>query len=193
MAGYDGRGTNFPLTIVDGADMAFQLTVVDSDSAAVDLSSATIAGEIYNAANTLLDTMTAAVSGAGNNIVTLSFTDTETAALTSPTSWTLWVTRGGDKRPWLAGRVSLVDGDRGQTSTSGSTTLTVDSNLTATVTVNAVGGVSSDAATISSGAGAPGSTPSKVGDIYIDTSTPAAYIATGTSSSADWAGILTAS
>lgn len=39
---------------------------------------------------------------------------------------------------------------------------------------------------ISSGAGAPASTPTKVGDIYIDTTGDNAYIAVGTASSADW-------
>lgn len=40
--------------------------------------------------------------------------------------------------------------------------------------------------TISSGAGVPASTPTKVGDIYIDTTGDDAYIAVGTASSADW-------
>lgn len=39
---------------------------------------------------------------------------------------------------------------------------------------------------ISSGAGAPTSTPTKVGDIYIDTTADDAYIAVGIASSADW-------
>jgi hypothetical protein len=39
---------------------------------------------------------------------------------------------------------------------------------------------------ISSGAGAPGITPTKVGDIYIDTTGDRVYIAKGTASSADW-------
>lgn len=39
---------------------------------------------------------------------------------------------------------------------------------------------------ITSGAGAPASTPTKVGDIYIDTTGDDAYIAVGTASSADW-------
>lgn len=39
---------------------------------------------------------------------------------------------------------------------------------------------------ILSGAGAPGSTPAKVGDIYIDTTNDNSYIAVGTASSADW-------
>ena len=39
---------------------------------------------------------------------------------------------------------------------------------------------------ISSGSGAPSSTPNKVGDIYIDTTNDISYIATGTASSSDW-------
>lgn len=39
---------------------------------------------------------------------------------------------------------------------------------------------------ISSGNGAPASTPGKVGDIYVDTDTPAFYYADGNASSADW-------
>jgi len=39
---------------------------------------------------------------------------------------------------------------------------------------------------ISSGAGAPSSTPSAVGDIYVDTTADTAYVAAGTASSADW-------
>lgn len=39
---------------------------------------------------------------------------------------------------------------------------------------------------IESGAGAPASTPGKIGDLYVDTSAPALYYADGTSSSADW-------
>ena len=42
------------------------------------------------------------------------------------------------------------------------------------------------APTISSGADLPTSTPTKIGDIYIDTSTPSFYYANGTTSSADW-------
>jgi len=44
----------------------------------------------------------------------------------------------------------------------------------------------SNSPTISSGAGVPSSTPSKVGDIYIDITAKKTYFATGTTSSADW-------
>ncbi len=43
---------------------------------------------------------------------------------------------------------------------------------------------------VSTGTTAPSSTPSKVGDIYIDTTLSRFYIAVGTSSSADWRGVL---
>ena len=43
----------------------------------------------------------------------------------------------------------------------------------------------------SSGAGVPSSTPSNLGDIYVDTTNLRFYIATGTSSSADWKKVLT--
>ena len=43
-----------------------------------------------------------------------------------------------------------------------------------------------DAPQISSGTSAPATTPSKVGDVFVDTNNNNTYVATGTSSSADW-------
>jgi len=40
--------------------------------------------------------------------------------------------------------------------------------------------------TISSGVEAPASTPTKVGDIYVDTNLAKVYIAAGTTNSSDW-------
>jgi hypothetical protein len=40
--------------------------------------------------------------------------------------------------------------------------------------------------TVTSGSGAPGTTPAALGQIYVDTSGLKAYISCGTSSSADW-------
>lgn len=148
MAGYDGRGARFPLTIVRGADLGFTLTVTSGGSA-VDLSAATIAGEVYDTSGTLVDTLTATVSGGGNNVVSLAFTDTETTALTGTRySWTLWVTRGGDKRPWLAGQVNVTDGTQGQSGSTGSYTLTVDEDLSVAIDVAAVGGSGGGASTL---------------------------------------------
>ena len=46
-----------------------------------------------------------------------------------------------------------------------------------------------DAPSIESGIGAPSSTPSKIGDIYVDISTPQLYFSKGSTSSADWIAI----
>ena len=45
-------------------------------------------------------------------------------------------------------------------------------------------------AKVSSGAGAPSSTPTMLGAIYIDTTATKMYIALGTSSSADWKKVI---
>ena len=50
----------------------------------------------------------------------------------------------------------------------------------------------SGGSTVTSGAGAPSSTPGGLGYIYVDTTNDAAYIAADTSSSADWDEVLTA-
>ncbi len=44
---------------------------------------------------------------------------------------------------------------------------------------------------VSTGAGAPSSTPTMAGAIYIDTTNKKMYIAMGTSSSSDWKKVLT--
>jgi hypothetical protein len=58
----------------------------------------------------------------------------------------------------------------------------VDSTVAAAVWLNLTAAGSS----VTSGAGAPGSTPSAVGDVYIDTTADTAYIATDTTGSGDW-------
>jgi hypothetical protein len=138
---YDGRGGKFDIIAVRGADLAFTVTAT-SDGSPVDLSAATIAGELYASDGTVADTLTDVVSGAGSNIITLSFTDAEMALLAGASyPWTLWVTRGGDKRPWLAGRVRVVDSSNGVKATdSDAVTLIVDSDVNVSINVLAVGG-----------------------------------------------------
>jgi hypothetical protein len=168
--GYDGRGTRFPLTIVRGADFAIDLVVTDSLGVAVNLSTATIAGTIYTTAGTSTVVMTPVVSGVGSNVITLSLTETQTAALTDTAyRWTLWVTRGSDIRPWLAGRVNVATATSGGSPTSGTQNLTVDSDLTVAVTVAVV--AASAVATIQSAA----PTPADPGDLWIDSDDLALY------------------
>lgn len=148
MAAYDGRGTQFDLVIPSGADMAFTVTATDSADAAIDLSAATITAELYDNAGTVVDTLTDAVSGAGDNVITLSLTDVETAALVGVARWTLWVTRGGDKRPWLAGRAQVVAGSSAQTTTGSNLSLVVDTDVNVAVSVAAIGGSGGGASTL---------------------------------------------
>lgn len=57
------------------------------------------------------------------------------------------------------------------------------------VTINPATGVFAGASNIpyiTSGSGAPGTTPGKIGDMYVRTSNAKVYVSTGTSSSADW-------
>lgn len=141
MAGYDGRGARFNIVAVEGNDLSFTVTAVDSDAAAVDLSAATITGTVYNGSGTAIDTLTDAVSGAGSNIITLSFTDAEVDALVDPKSWALVVERGGDARTWLAGSFTVSGSDRARTGTSGTAvTATVDTNVTVAATLTGLTG-----------------------------------------------------
>lgn len=134
MAGYDGRGARYDIDVPLGNDLSVAVTAVDSDSAAVDLSAATIVATIYDKTDTALDTFSASVGGAGSNVITLSLTDTEVDALTSPTSWALVVTRSGDSRTWAAGRFNVTSKDRPRNgSTSTTITATVDTNVTVTL------------------------------------------------------------
>ena len=72
--------------------------------------------------------------------------------------------------------------------------LTKLSEVTATSTeLNYVDGVTSNVqtqlnskSTVSSGASAPATTPGAIGDLYVETTTPALYYADATASSADW-------
>lgn len=58
--------------------------------------------------------------------------------------------------------------------------------IVATDVQSAINALDSGKPTISSGAGIPGTTPTKVGDIYVDTTGLKLYFATATSSSGDW-------
>ena len=84
-------------------------------------------------------------------------------------------------------------GDLGSLGTQN--TIAVPTDITATGTASGTTFLRGDGAwatpagsgiTVSSGAGAPASTPAAVGDIYIDTTGDNAYLATGTASAADW-------
>lgn len=65
-------------------------------------------------------------------------------------------------------------------------------NLSGDLSHGHVSGVKLTALTALSGNGAPATTPTGIGLIYIDTLNGVMYISMGTTSSADWKGVLTA-
>lgn len=67
-----------------------------------------------------------------------------------------------------------------------SSTQTVNVSSSGTVSVVQSGPTGPAGTNVTSGDGAPSSTPAAVGYIYIDTTADRAYIAVGTASSADW-------
>lgn len=75
---------NLDLTIQQGSDFAYVLTITSDGSTPVDLSSTTCAAKIrsdFGTSATVLATITATVTDAANGEITLSLTDTVTAAL----------------------------------------------------------------------------------------------------------------
>jgi len=96
-----------------------------------------------------------------------------------------------DVTPQLGGTLDLNGNLVGAASAADLTKLAA---LTSTaVELNYTDGVTSNIqtqldtkTTVSTGAGTPGSTPTKEGDIYIDTTDDIIYISTGSASSADW-------
>lgn len=66
------------------------------------------------------------------------------------------------------------------------TTASLNSHTSNTSNPHIVTATQIGAPTISSGTSSPTSTPSKVGDIYVDTANIKTYVAKGTSSTADW-------
>jgi len=153
------------------------------------MSSFSLAGDT-GTPETVGDGNTLTVAG-GNGISTVvSATDTvtvtadvqsvagETGAITASALRTAINVEDGATADQSAAEIAAMSQDwRG----TGAETL-----IQATTALQSAGG-----SNVTSGAGAPSSTPSAVGDVYIDTTADVAYIATGTASSADWDEVLT--
>lgn len=108
---YERLPASLPMAFVAGDDFPFRLLVNR------DLAGYTYAATITNAATGAVAatfTVTAApvtVAGATHTRITLTLTDTQTAALVPPTAyrWSLrWTTPTGDTRTAVAGRVRVV-------------------------------------------------------------------------------------
>lgn len=138
--GADFRGANYPLTIPRGTDGSITLTVTEDDVAR-SMASATLSALVLDRDDATAATFTCTVSGASNNIVTISWTDTQSALLTdSNYSWAFTVTEASVTTVWLSGRVYPTDKDRPRGGSSGSTVdVEVDNTISVSVTVNGIG------------------------------------------------------
>lgn len=81
--------------------------------------------------------------------------------------------------------VTISTGGRGKGGTTEQTHV-IGEPIRMNVTAETIDEINDNCSIISSGATAPASTPTKIGDIYVDTTASKVYISKGISSSADW-------
>lgn len=81
--------------------------------------------------------------------------------------------------------ITISTGGRGLGGTTEQTHV-IGETIRMNITAESIQEISDTFPTISSGTTAPASTPTKVGDVYLDTTAKKIYFATGISSSADW-------
>lgn len=108
---YERLPASLPMAFVSGDDFPFRVVVNR------DLASYTYAATITNAATGVvvatfaITSAPVTVAGATHTRITLTLTDTQTAALAPPTAyrWSLrWTSPAGDTRTALSGRVRVV-------------------------------------------------------------------------------------
>ena len=96
-----------------GDDYGLPITFVDDAGVAVSFAGVTFLAQIRPGptSTTVVETFTVTVSGAGNNIVTITLTAAETSVLEAGKHvWDLQGTAGGVVTTWLAGR-AYIDND----------------------------------------------------------------------------------
>jgi hypothetical protein len=111
----DQRPAPANLHIVRGADYSIVLTFTNTvDGTPYAVNTATFAADLLDNAASIADSFASAVAGGGNNELTLTLTDAETAALTAQDKYrfALDITEGTDTTPLLVGQASFYD--RGQ-------------------------------------------------------------------------------
>lgn len=99
--------------IYRGDTYSHAITVLDAADVAVDLSTAVLTAEVRRTASildtTVIATFTTAVSGVGNNIVTISLTAAVTTLLTPGTyRWDLHTVTAGVAQTWRKGQAVVV-------------------------------------------------------------------------------------
>lgn len=132
------RGERVDIRETVGAGISLTITCVDSAGDPVDISGYTFAADIKRG-NAVVDSFNQAVSGASNNILTLSLTGAETTAIGTGRglSWSLKVTIAGVVDYWYGGLFQLYNPDEPRsTGYTSSLTAVVGASLTATLTAH---------------------------------------------------------
>ena len=81
--------------------------------------------------------------------------------------------------------VTVSTGGRGKGGTTEQTHV-IGEPIRMNITAETIDEINDSMPIISSGSGAPATTPTKIGDLYVDTSGSKLYFSKGTASSADW-------
>ena len=178
-------GASFDLLFGVEKDVAFRVEFVDTNSDPVDISSMTWDAKLRSSAGGPL--LAAITVTPGATFIDCSLAAATTATLPRRCVWSLAETADGD-RPVLSGSVTVAaDGDGGVVGGSSDTaTVVFTENTVEVLGVVLSGGVSGTGVDVSSGTSDPSSTPTSVGDIYIDTSGRNTWQAVGTANSSDW-------
>lgn len=124
-----------------GDDISIVATVVDASAVAVDVSGYTITADVIrNAAS--IASFGVAVGGAGQNEITLTLTDTQTAAIDNieGLTWRLKVINGASTQNWIAGDFELAAIGTPKTGTGVASSIVTVSSVTITLAESGGGG-----------------------------------------------------
>lgn len=136
MTALDLRSPTVDIFDEPGDDLAVVLTLLDDNGAPFDASGYTLEAVVTADVETP-PTFSVVVSGAGDNIVTLTMSDADE---TLSGDYTLTATLGGSTTTWLSGSLVLIPGGRGSGNGTQEVTVNIGTTLTATVVLGAAQG-----------------------------------------------------
>jgi lysophospholipase L1-like esterase len=138
MTTIDLRPAEYNIHEIAGADLSLVITCFEADGTTpLDVSGYTFAADVLRAGE-VVDSFADAVTGVDDNVLTLTLTDTETAAIGTGRGleWALKVTASGSVDWWYAGEFRLYNpGTPRDRVTSTEATAVIGGSITASLTV----------------------------------------------------------
>lgn len=140
---FDLTADPFDIYATVGDDVVLTFTFLDDQGAAEDMSGYTIVPKVVRSTGATVATMSVGVGGVGNNVVTVTLTDTQTSQIGSARGlrWTMSVTSGSDTQQWVAGEFQLTQVGRTARRGRRTATIAITPTITATVARVAAGAV----------------------------------------------------